>query len=233
MVSVRASVELMSSPACARARARPAWSRRFSKLHTRPATSRVLRALELGCGGATGHYRARLWEPRPPEVAGVAKIENRKKVRGAMREKGLLRHASADDDTRGCDSNNYGFLRDFPSWAAHGAARHQQPWVPADGGDAQPLARALPASGRGASQRRREGGVGAGGLQSCPPPRLPGCRALEHAASGSWNTSGRIPTVAFPWKFMQEKPGSKTDCLHLFLKEPSSGRVKSCAKGPL
>lgn len=45
--------------------------------------------------------------------------------------------------------------------------------------------------------------------------------------------AGRIPTVACAWKFMQEKPGRETDCLHLFLKEPSSGPIKIFAQGPL
>lgn len=100
---------------------------------------------------------------------------------------------------------------------------------------AQMLARARPVGGWGTSKPGRERGVRADGLQGCPAPRLPGCRALQRATPGSrghW-LAGRTSTVAFAWKFMQDKAGSETDCLHLFLKEPLSGRVKIFAKGPL
>lgn len=158
----------------------------------------------------------------PPEVARAGETKNRQKARGPVRAKGLLRHASADDDNGGRDSNNYGFLWDFPSWAAHGtpsaALGTGGCGCCADAGTCPPHKRA------GSKPAGREGGVGADGLQGCPQPRLPGCRDLERAASGSWDAGERTPTVAFPWEFMQEKPGSETDCLHLFLKEPSSGR---------
>lgn len=42
--------------------------------------------------------------------------------------------------------------------------------------------------------------------------------------------AGRIPTVAFAWKFMQERPGSETDCSHLFLRA-TKGPCENLCKG--
>lgn len=47
------------------------------------------------------------------------------------------------------------------------------------------LARARPVSGWGTSKPGREKGIRADGLQGCPAPKLPGCRALQHATPGS------------------------------------------------
>lgn len=117
LVPVRAGVQLGSPFACARDLARPAWRRRFSKLPPHQvwgfANSESLGAVTRepllppgrGCGS-------------PAQSGLVERAGNGHS--GTLGEKGASRHASADDDNRGCDNDNNGFLRDFPSWAAPG-----------------------------------------------------------------------------------------------------------------
>lgn len=106
-------------------------------------------------------------------------------------------------------------------------ARDSSPGCP---GGAQTLAHVLTRHRQGA--RRLEGkGVGADGSLELPFPQLPGLRTCF--LGSRVQQVGRIPTVSFAWKFMQEKLGIETDSLHLFLKKPSSGPVKIFAKCPL
>lgn len=126
-----------------------------------------------------------------------------------------------------CDSNN-GFLWDFLSWAAPAWLKDSSPGCPGGGADAGTCS---PATWKGA---RRLEGKGASEQMDHWAALPLSSLALEHAAWGSRvQRVGRIPTVSFAWKFMQEKLGIETDSLHLFLKKPSSGPVKIFAKCPL
>lgn len=88
---------------------------------------------------------------------------------------------------------------------------------------AQTLTGARPAAGRRSGRREGEGAL----------EQMDHWAAVRCAASGSLDNGARTQPVAADWKCMQEEPGCETDCLHLFLKEPSSGRVKVFAQRPL
>lgn len=149
---------------------RPAWRRRrfFEALHLLGFS--IVR--QPRSWDSRGHHtRHNSDAVASPEVAGAGESEKRKKPRGPMPGMGCLRHASADDDKKGCDTSNNGFLRGFPSWVVPRGASRQQTRIPQE--RAQTLAPARPAAGWGAGKQGRQRG--------CLPPRIPGCRALQRA----------------------------------------------------
>lgn len=228
LARVRAGVQVMLPPAFSRA---PAG-------HVPPGAVGV-----LGSAPGPGPRGFRERDPRAPAGPGGGspapsgwggRAREQEETAGRSTGAGLLRHASADDDSRGRGSDSYGFLRGFPSWAVPGrdSGPGHRGWA---GGECADAGRCPPRYRAAIGQAGRREGKGA--LE-----QMDDWAALrrDSLGVGPWNvlppeagtTAREYSQFAFDWKFMQEKPGCETDCLHLFLKEPSSGRVNIFAKRP-
>lgn len=88
------------------------------------------------------------------------------------------------------------------------------------------------AGGRGKCGNRWIIGLSSAAARS--EPSEPPCRPLERAASRSrGHQRGEYQQLPVLGNLCKKSLAAKTDCLHLFLKEPSSGPMKIFAKGPL